>query len=114
MKKYIRIKDGYIFKAKEDLGKYVVVVDINGDQIELTAITDQSNILKESNNLEELCDEFVVCHNGKTICQFARNVWGYEQIKYLGTSNDFYGAIWTDKGLIYVAKMNEKGDLELL
>ena len=26
----------------------------------------------------------------------------------------FYGAIWTSKGLIYVAKMNEKGDLELL
>ena len=25
-----------------------------------------------------------------------------------------YGAIWTDKGLIYVAKMNEKGELELL
>jgi len=27
---------------------------------------------------------------------------------------DFYGAIWTDKGLIYVAKMNEKGEFELL
>ena len=25
-----------------------------------------------------------------------------------------YGAIWTDKGLIYVAKMNEEGELELL
>ena len=25
-----------------------------------------------------------------------------------------YGAIWTDKGLIYVAKMNKKGELELL
>lgn len=24
------------------------------------------------------------------------------------------GAIWTDKGLIYVAKMNDKGELELL
>ena len=27
---------------------------------------------------------------------------------------DLFGAIWTDKGLIYVAKMNEKGELELL
>ena len=25
-----------------------------------------------------------------------------------------YGAIWTDKGLIYAAKMNDKGELELL
>ena len=27
---------------------------------------------------------------------------------------EIYGAIWTDKGLIYVAKMNDKGELELL
>ena len=27
---------------------------------------------------------------------------------------NIYGAIWTDKGLIYVAKMNDKGDLELI
>lgn len=27
---------------------------------------------------------------------------------------DVYGAIWTDKGLIYIAKMNDKGELELL
>ena len=27
---------------------------------------------------------------------------------------DWYGAIWTDKGLIYVAKMNSNGELELL
>jgi len=25
-----------------------------------------------------------------------------------------YGAIWTDKGLIYVAKMNDKGEFELI
>ena len=25
-----------------------------------------------------------------------------------------YGAIWTDKGLIFVAKMNNEGELELL
>ena len=25
-----------------------------------------------------------------------------------------YGSIWTDKGLIYVAKMNDKGELELI
>ncbi len=25
-----------------------------------------------------------------------------------------YGAIWTEKGLTYVAKMNDEGELELL
>jgi hypothetical protein len=25
-----------------------------------------------------------------------------------------YGAVWTDEGLIYVAQMNKKGELELL
>ena len=28
--------------------------------------------------------------------------------------NGVYGAIWTDKGLIYVAKMNNKGEFKLL
>lgn len=32
----------------------------------------------------------------------------------LATQKEVYGAIWTDKGLIYVAKMNNKGELELL
>lgn len=32
----------------------------------------------------------------------------------LATQKEVYGAIWTDKGLIYVAKMNDKGELELL
>ena len=27
---------------------------------------------------------------------------------------EIYGAIWTDKGLIYVAKMNDKGELCLI
>lgn len=72
------------------------------------------DIVAESDNLIDLCDEFVVCYNGKTICQFARCVWNYDEIKHLGNGNDFYGAIWTDKGLIYVARLNEQGELELI
>lgn len=34
--------------------------------------------------------------------------------KHLNHDYEIYGAIWTDKGLIYVAKMNEKGEFELL
>ena len=35
------------------------------------------------------------------------NHWTVDMIKP-------YGAIWTDKGLIYVARMNEEGKFELL
>ena len=66
-----------------------------------------------ADTLEELCDEFVgidseghyILHNDEFM-EGARIV-PLEKVNY-------YGAIWTDKGLIYVAKMNEKGELELL
>ena len=35
-------------------------------------------------------------------------------LRYVRTKDTEYGAIWTDKGLIYVAKINEKRELELL
>ena len=49
-------------------------------------------IVKQADTIEELCDEIVMRKDSKTI----------------------YGAIWTELGLRYVAKMNEKGELELI
>ena len=71
------------------------------------------NVVEKADTIEELCDEFVgidsqghfIIHNDKWL-EGARIV-PLEEIKY-------YGAIWTDKGLIYVAKMNDKKELELL
>lgn len=45
--------------------------------------------------------------------------WVLSDFEILKRENNYptaqiYGAIWTDKGLIYVAKMNDKGELELL
>ena len=43
-----------------------------------------------------------------------------KELAYINSCNDeanilgVYGAIWTSKGLIYVAKMNDKGELELI
>jgi hypothetical protein len=85
---------------------------------------------KQSDDLKELCDEF-------------RGIWknyyeseqkdAHEEYYYNKEKNVFYddfeelthkeaiekfdmfyGAIWTDRGLIYVAKMNDDGELELL
>lgn len=42
-----------------------------------------------------------------------QNGWSYPTLEWF-KSCDIYGFIRTDKGLIYVAKMNDKGKLELL
>lgn len=102
--KYIRTKDGihkHIENSENDLWfkKYVI---------------------KQADTIEELCDEFVVIidkePNGYLIFNQCMN--NFEKVisihKNTKNENTIYGAIWTDKGLIYVAKMNEKGELELL
>ena len=69
----------------------------------------KNEIVDEADMIEELCDEFVGINNGKP--QMLRFV-PYACAQYW--NGGVYGAIWTDKGLIYVAKMNDKGELELL
>ena len=67
-----------------------------------------------------MCDEFVWIsvdsvnneyHNRKA------NEYGLRTNKMQVNSpqiKSIYGAIWTDKGLIYVAKMGKNGELELI
>lgn len=67
-----------------------------------------------ADTIEDLCDEFVVvARKGDGSHTFVADS------KRIATWNaslgeKVYGAIWTDEGLKYVAKMNEKGELELL
>ena len=72
---------------------------------------------KQVDTIEELCDEFVVV--GYSIMEKPMLISGTQfpfstAKNYLNSCKTIYGAIWTDKGLIYVAKMNEKGEMELL
>ena len=67
----------------------------------------KNGITRISNAIKELCDEFVMISDGKHKLDIGCHSYGDEKIQ-------IYGAIWTDKGLIYVAKMNKKGELELL
>ena len=73
---------------------------------------------KESDTIEELCDRFVYIPKGKEDYWISIFVDLPDNLKeekdYYYYTYDIYGAIFTDKGLIYVAKMNEKGELELL
>lgn len=108
--KYIRTKDGIYeveewFKPLENDMVYIPNEGLN-------------KILKQADTIEELCDAFVVVQkdfhdllNADTHClQTLKRYYEINKIEVLG----IYGAIWTKWGLKYVAKMNEKGELELI
>lgn len=76
-----------------------------------------------SEELSDLCDAFVlVCpdtHKKMRVLQSFYNTislvkWDKKYPSHYEYVHKVYGAIWTDKGLIYVAKMNNKGELELI
>ena len=75
-----------------------------------------AEIISEADTIEELCDEFVGVY-GETHTIIVTDISPKEilhNMKSWKVEADIYGAIWTDKGLIYVAKMNDKGELELI
>ena len=83
--------------------------------------------IKQADTIEELCDEFVILGQHYRITGYGiitiYNNYVRAIVRKFGKAKQsynknkgfaLYGAIWTDKGLIYVAKMNEKGELELI
>ncbi len=68
---------------------------------------------KQADTIEELCDCKVYRLNG-TIKWIVKELADLGQCFEIIDFENWYGALDTDKGLIYVAKMNEKGELELL
>ena len=106
--KYIRTKDG-IYEVVEDRkdGMWAVVKEHKPDNYNFKMSL--RKITKIADTIEELCDWFVVIRDSEYILA------SYSDMKnWFDSSREKYGAIWTDKGLIYVAKMNDKGVLELL
>ena len=72
-----------------------------------------------ADTIEELCDGLIVEDKDNTNNWFVMDISEYqskdnEDKKYMVDRWNFYAFIKTDKGLIYVAKMNDKGELELL
>ena len=103
---YIRTKNG----VYEALSEY--------EPSEYTKIVYGSKVISQSENIEELCDEFVgyfECFNRSYYFIYKNS---YDEVKSnvqtFSPNRSAYGAIWTSKGLIFVAKMNDKGDLELI
>lgn len=116
-----RLNEAYIALAKEYgvTQERIRQIHVHAQRkIELGRDWLESNVLMEADTIEELCDEFVIktrlqyenyCHKNY---QSLSQLYAFNHIT--NNSYEIYGAIWTNKGLIYVAKMNEKGELELL
>ena len=76
----------------------------------------KNEIIDEANTIEELCDEFIVVSDNcekpiiSTLPFNELQLYAKGRTKYAIC----YGAIWTEWGLKYIAKMNSKGEFELL
>ena len=126
--RYIRTKDGRIFEVMSGPDENEWYEQKGG-----IICLPKKKIIKKSDTIEELYDEFVDTSELK-VSSTSTGGWLYDEfdsdnkclIYYAEDErrtiplNEFddlskiYGAIWTNKGLIYVAKMNDKGELELL
>ena len=75
--------------------------------------------VKQADAIEDLCDGVYVEDKHNPHNWFVMEIREYKNTsnadkKYMVKDWNFYAFIKTRKGLIYVAKMNRKGDLELL
>ena len=127
--KYIRTKDGKIIcyevinetdMSDDFIYSYGAVMKGKKEGFEIEKIAD---------TIEELCDELVFEWHRSSI-DHDNGTWHlYHEISlkeeienalddgFRASKEEvknIYGAIWTDKGLIFVAKMNNEGELELL
>ena len=113
--KYIKAKDG-IYKIYDETETYYECS--SNHYVSKNILGGKSNCVL-ADTIEELCDEFVVIVQNNGCILFNQCLNSFEKVVSLNQKakdNDakIYGAIWTDKGLIYVAKINDKGGLELL
>ena len=124
MKRYIRTKDGIYNFEEENNGlpkmpeRYGTSGNCSG--FPCIKINKNEDIIKQADTIEELCDCFVkIKRKGNCkpyILKFDHKdlpTLKEQAIKY--KDSPVYGAIHIeDKGLIYVAKINDKGELVLL
>ena len=126
--RYIRTKDRIIKKEEKEQEynglHYFLTYDMNKSDYEYY----EEDIIAQADTIEELCDEFIFeDSDGYSLCNLCEqtdiNVGSkFDELKYwfnYGKEQQYkirncYGAIWTKWGLKYVARMNDKGELELL
>ena len=105
---YIRTKNRIYKVESETCNKQGYYIDRYEEDVIL-----KEQVIKQSENIEELCDRFVVMDketkevmNIVSFLAYAK-LWSY--CKY-----NIYGAVWCEWGLMYVAKLDDKGELVLI
>lgn len=126
--KYIRTKDG-IFKVVKEENNWLEIISNFERKMQCHCVIKKHAVINQADTIEELCDVFVLETEGKITTYdkayftcFSED-WYHDYLKAFDSgamlghemSVNGYGAIHIkDKGLIYVAKMNDKGELEWL
>lgn len=116
MSKYIRTIDE-IYELNNDVyvennEAFMRWFNGSGKEIEPTCL---GKVIKQSDTIEELCDEFVVAfeENNDKITYIDLD-WARDKAKRYAGHTTIYGAVWCEWGLKYVAKLNENGELVLI
>lgn len=118
--KYIRTKDGIFLRKKAVLLGTAHLECYCDEDGNITTIKADQKKYREANTIEKLCDISILKN-----CDIIFLNKEHSQYRFEGSNEWFditdvelrigiYGAIWTDKGLIFVAKMNKEGELELI
>jgi len=118
--KYVRFKDN-IKEIIGEINSHYIVGRRKGRYKDLVQVNKKRIGIRLSDSIEELCDALVVVaeDGGKEFHRYCPTASdSFDDLKkryYEKYGWAIYGAIWTDDGLKYVAKMNKsKGELELL
>ena len=96
--------------------KYKIILPKNELSLKRILASSSKYIIKSADTIKKLCDKFIIIRNGEG-ADFWKDFDAMKHYSAYINLNDYdavYGAIWTDKGLLYVAKMNEEGELELI
>ena len=122
MSKFIRTKDGVYEVVDTYEVKYVIGYTEDGFEISIY----KENVISQAETIKELCDEFVCEWFDKKVNRYRHVYCSFkiDQSKELYRRDiplppdvdfEIYAGIWLKgKGLTYVAKMNDKGKLELI
>ena len=111
--KYVRTKDGHLLEiGKTTEYGFVCMPECKTAVHFVENGQEFVDVIRQSDKLEDLIDNIVIIAPNETQPFIVgKDIKGLEEY---AKNNQVYGAIWTYKGLIFAAKMNDKGKLKLL
>lgn len=116
---YVRTSDGRIFETNgsEYWDNCILHSKLYPEELEKFKKT----IIKQADTMDELINRYVIVSKHRNYsykiyskCQFGKLSRNYLLNKIKEGNTKVFGAIWTNRGLIYRAIMNEEGQLKLI